>query len=129
MSTNEALSGTDTPSDTAAERSRTWWVAGLALLVLVIVVLVGAVLVAQRLRPHVGIEPVPAARSTSVATSVPQPTAGAAAAGATSIPTSAATTTQPGLALANSPLEKEIEEAYLRYWDVLKQAYLNLDTS
>ena len=31
--------------------------------------------------------------------------------------------------MATSPLEREIEDAYLRYWDVLKQAYLNLDTS
>jgi len=31
--------------------------------------------------------------------------------------------------VATSPLEREIEAAYLHYWDVLAQAYLDTDTS
>lgn len=34
-----------------------------------------------------------------------------------------------GLRLADSPLEREVQAAYLRYWDVLTEANLSLDTS
>src|SRR5437588_649952 len=34
-----------------------------------------------------------------------------------------------GFRVATSPLEQEIEQAYLHYWDVRTAAYLSLDTS
>ncbi len=131
MSSEGTLNAGDAVMENMNEPSRPWWPVGLALLGLVVVLLVGAVLVARQLRPQVGVEPVPqtpvAAQPTSAAPAAPAATAAVAAAPAAgTAPTTAAL---PGVRTGTSPLEREIEDAYLRYWDVLKQAYLSLDPS
>lgn len=50
-------------------------------------------------------------------------------AGAAPIATVGTAGAPPGVRVATTPLEREVEDAYLRYWDVLKLAYLTLDTS
>ncbi len=118
-----------------SQRGRAFWPVGLGLLGLVAVFLVGAFLMGDQLRPRAGVEPVPAVAGSAkpsqgqVALQQPaaQPTAAPAATAA--VPSLGVPIGQVGLGAANSPLEREIEDAYLHYWDVRAQAYLNLDTS
>lgn len=131
MSSEGTLNAGDAVMENMNEPSRPWWPVGLALLGLVVVLLVGAVLVARQLRPQVGVEPVPqtpaAVQPTSAARAAPAATAAVVA-----VPTAATAATSaalPGVRIGTSALEREIEDAYLRYWEVLKQAYLSLDTS
>jgi hypothetical protein len=133
MSPGERLSGTDTGSEAGASPRRPYWVVGLTLLGAIVLVLVGAVLLDRQFRPPVGREPTggtqAVARSTTAPmTSVP-PTAAASSTLPAATPATAASRAAPALRVASSPLEREIEAAYLRYWDVLRQAYLNLDGS
>lgn len=103
-------------SEVRMESGRRFWVVGLALLAAVTVLLAGAFVLNDRLRPQVGTRPVPTNEvASSKATSV------AAPALATSSPAS--------LPVANSPLEREIEAAYLRFWEVRSEAFLNQDTT
>ena len=99
-----------------------FWKVGLALLALIVVLIGGAFLLNQRLRPRVGIEPAP----TAVARTEVTPAPAKSAPGPASTPTA---TLPGGLRVRSSPLEREIEAAYLHYWDVLAQAYLDLDAS
>lgn len=130
MSSEGTLNVRDAVVENVDEPRRPWWPVGLALLGLVVVLLVGAVLIGRQLRPSVGVEPAPqasaAVQPTSPAAAVAVATPAAAAPTAVSGATSAV---PPGVRIASSPLEREVEDAYLRYWDVLKQAYLSLDTS
>jgi cell division septation protein DedD len=121
------------------------------LLGLVVAVVGGAFYLDGQLRPSVGIEP---AAVTALATEVTRPPAAASQPTATTVPTaaSAAPTTVPpatatpaaadktaaqatASALPSSPgdlftpLEKEIIDAYLRYWDVRIGAYYEADPS
>ncbi|MFN8472784.1 MAG: hypothetical protein U0822_11395 [Anaerolineae bacterium] len=121
------------PEDVANERpaeKQSWrpayWMVGAGIIGLVILLVAISLLLDRRFRPTVGTEPV----ATSLAVVQPtqpalvMPTSvspGAAAAATVTIP--------PGVRVASGPLEREIEAGYLRYWDVLIQAYLNLDTS
>jgi len=134
MSPDEILGETQAGADVSTEPRRPYWAVGLVLLAVVIVVLAAAFLLDRQLRPRVGIEPSPTmpvlAQASTPPTVAPSPTLPAAAtptARAAATPMVAASPT--ALRVANSSLEREIEEAYLRYWDVLTQAYLNLDTS
>ncbi len=121
---------------TGPAHRRPYWVVGLALLGMVAVLLAVAFLVGNHLRPRVGVESAPAVARATRPTEVPAgylpPTAEPAVKSATAtVPVASPTSTgaPTGVSVANSPLEREIEAGYLRYWDVLSQAYLNLDTS
>lgn len=122
--TNEANS--DTGPD--PERRRPFWVAGLALLGLVVAMLVGAFLLDQQLRPGVGIEPtsaVPAAgKATDTTQAGRQPTSPAAG-----ISTPVITATQAGGGAATPSGAQEVEQAYLKYWEVYSEAMYTLRTS
>lgn len=125
----------ETSSDTGATpvRRQPFWVVGLALLGLVVVLLVVAFLMDRQLRPRAGLEAAPTELA-AITTTTPaggrspfeQPTITPIA----NVAVFPIATARPSnMTVANSPLEREIEEAYYRYWDVLRQAYLNLDTS
>ena len=124
----------DLPENTEPGGRRPYWVVGLALLGLVVVLLVGAFLLERQSRPQVGIESPPAVTGTTSAQAAGggvQPTTQPAVA-PPATPVSASPTaveTVGGLRVANSPLEREIEAAYLHYWDVRSQAFLDLDTT
>ncbi|MHB1131014.1 MAG: hypothetical protein ACYC4L_01360 [Chloroflexota bacterium] len=98
------------------QSGRRFWMIGLALLGVVAVTLVGAFVLDDLFKPKVDTVPV----STSVAASNT----------ATPVAAPTSTTTDPSdLQVAKSPLEREIEAAYLRYWEVRAEAFLNQDTS
>src|SRR5579883_2360794 len=122
----------DTGTEATSDPRRPWWPVGLVLLGLVAVVLVGAVLLDRRFRPRVGVEPAPSVPAAAQMRSVaPSPTALTTASptvgGIGAAPT--ATATPPGVRVATSPLEREIEDAYYRSLQVYSDALLNLDTS
>jgi hypothetical protein len=131
MNSAGTINAGDAAMDKMNEPSRPWWPVGLALLGLVGALLIGGVLVARQLRPPIGVEPAPqaapVAQPTSAAPAVPAVTAVVGAA-----PTSASGATSvslPGVRVASSPLEAEVEDAYYRYLQVYADAVLNLDTS
>ena len=63
-------------------------------------------------------------------TSTPTISSTASATSSSSSPAASATVQlPPGVHIASSPLEQEIEAAYLHYWQVRSEALLNLDTS
>ncbi len=98
------------------ESGHRFWVVGFALLAAMLVLLVAALFLNDRLRPRVE--------------TVPPATSAAAGPLATAISTPALATASPSsLPVGTSPLEREIEAAYLRYWEVRSRAYLNLDPS
>jgi hypothetical protein len=132
MSPDETLGETQAGAEVSTAPRRPYWAVGLVLLAVVIAVLAAAFLLDRQLRPRVGIEatattPALAQASTSP-TAAPSPTAPAAAtltAQAAAVPTVVASPT--GLPVASSPLEREIEQAYLKYWDIRSEALYNLD--
>lgn len=112
---------------------------GAALLGVVLVLLGAAFFLNSRLRPPTTLEAVPSiagTRATRVTPTVVPTTAplGVTVPGVSTPPLTTSTavlTTQvpPGVRVASSPLEREIEDAYLHYWQVRSDALLNLDTS
>ena len=92
---------------------RPFWLIGSILLGFVLLVLAAAFLLDRQFRAPVGTQ-------TAVA-----PAAGASA-GATSQGQAAAVQV-PWQRIARTPLEREVEEAYARYWQVRAQAYLDLN--
>lgn len=128
MAENETLS--DPSTGTEDEQRRPFWVVGLALLGFVIVVLASAFLLDRQLRPRVGIEPAPATSAIAAPTLTANrsPTAGATPAAQ---PTSVipVATAFSGVRTSDSVQAREIEEAYLRYWNILVQGYLTLDST
>jgi hypothetical protein len=97
---------------------RPYWLIGSALLGVVLLLLAAAFLLDRQFRPRVGIESAPAAGSTATGNQATAPGASAVASVAV-----------PWQRIGTTPLEREIEEAYARYWEVRSQAYLTLDTS
>lgn len=132
---DEPIPGMD--SSRGDRQNRSQGRVGLTLLGLVVALLAGGFLLNLQLRPSVGIEPAsPASATTGVTTAGPghsEAVVGAAAAStakaAALAPTPEASLSQPQPLVADSPLGREIEAAYLRYWDVRADALLNLDTS
>ncbi|MPZ16150.1 MAG: hypothetical protein GEU73_17330 [Chloroflexi bacterium] len=92
---------------------RPYWVVGLALLGLVMVMLAIAFVADRQLRPRLSVDPAPTPSLAAAATS----------------PAAAGTSNPANGSSSPLSLEQEIEEAYLRYWDVYSEALLNLDTS
>lgn len=113
-------------------RRRPFWVVGLALLILVVAILGGAFYLNGRLRPSVGVEPVP-----------PSPSAGefgfatASPAFAQRTPTSSTVTPPAQVEAPSSTVvatetvvagsKVAVANAYLHYWDVYDGALLSLD--
>lgn len=128
MSPNETLR--DPSAETEDEQRRPFWAVGLALLGFVIVVLAGGFVLDRQLRPRVGIEPAPATAPAGVATAVRTESTAGPASSATSVPAVASgDAVLPKVRVANSPLEREVEEVYFRYLQIYSHAVLNLDTS
>jgi hypothetical protein len=98
----------------------------LGLLGAVALLLVGGFFAVSQLRSTVGTRPAP---SVAAPASPAVPPAVAAPVVASPAPVTAAASAAPSLPVATDPLTLEIEQAYLHYWDVRTQAYLNLDTS
>jgi hypothetical protein len=98
--------------------ARRWpsWAVGLALFALVLVILVGAFLLNDRLKPKVGTETVASPVTSNAAMAIPSPTT--TAAGALPI-----ATFNPSFTKAT------VIQAYLHYWDVYSSALVTLDPS
>lgn len=120
-----------------AAPARSPWLVAAGVLGVVVLGLVLAFALDRRFRPTVAVEPT---RPVAVMVPTAAPRAqgpGGATAAATGAVLSLAATPRPGLTptlpgglrLADSPLEREVEAAYLHYWDVRTQAFLNLDSS
>jgi hypothetical protein len=97
----------------------------LGLLMGVAVVLAGGLYAVRQFGSSVGTRPAP---SIAAPASPAAPPVVAAPAVAVS-PAASAAASPSSLPIATDPLTLEIEQAYLHYWDVRTQAYLNLDTS
>lgn len=114
---------------TEGQPRRPYWLVGLVLLALVVAMLVGAFILDKQLRPQVGIEGSPAATIQQV-TAVPaggpttQSQAEATAVNAAPVAGSSGDATKNTV-----PPEREVEQAYLKYWDVYAEAMLTLDTT
>ncbi len=125
----------DMRPETETERSRRpFWIVAVALLAIVLVGLLGAYGLDRRFRTPVGVEPASQGNASQANAPQTQPTALPAAQPTPAVavvrPTDGITPTLPaGLRLADSPLEREIEAAYLHYWQVRTDAFLNLDMS
>jgi len=98
--------------------ARRWpsWAVGLALFALVLVILVGAFLLNDRLKPKVGTETVATAVTTPRATAIPSviPSVGGAI---------------PAATLDPNGEKAAVVQAYLHYWDVYSNALVTLDAS
>ncbi len=143
MGPDDTLNQETLRTNLGREHRRPYWLIGLALLGLVVILLAGAFLLDRQLRPRVGIESPPAVatavRPTSVPVAIVPPTMPVTPVAATAqpAPVSTATTaagapatqTPGGPRVATSPLEQEIEAAYQNYLRVYSEAVLNLDTN
>jgi hypothetical protein len=87
---------------------RSYWLAGSALLLVVVLLLAGAFLLDRQFRPRVGIE-----------------TGSGVATGAITAP-SRTITTEAEIGQLATPLERELAAAYLRYWEVYAHAVESL---
>ncbi len=98
--------------------ARGWptWAVGLALFALVLVILVGAFFLNDRLKPQVGTEPVATAVTSAQATAIPS-----------LIPTVAGAI--PAATLDPNAMRAVVIQAYLHYWDVYGQSARAGDTS
>ena len=138
MTMDENAAPRSTKSTPGSANGMPFWAVGAILFGVVLVILVAAFYLNNRLRPPTTIE-----ANSSVATApsasvppTPIPTTAPASAAAPAVATSAPTTTAgptiavpSGVRVAQSPEEREIEAAYLHYWQVRSAALLNLDTS
>lgn len=118
-------------------RKLSLWLVAAGILGVVLLGLLGAFALDRRFRQTVTVEP-PRPLAALVPTSASPTQTPVATPGVTTTPvSSSAATPMPGitptlpggLRLADSPLEREVQAAYLRYWDVLTEANLSLDTS
>jgi hypothetical protein len=137
MNQEESMNANKMRDNVAPERHvatptrRSHWVVGVALLVSVALVLGGAVLLNQRLRPAVGTLPAPIAHAQEksrytfvLGRQVLQ-----------QLPTDAEPVVAPSPQASPDPIDvdlallEEVESAYSTYWDVRTEAALNLDVS
>lgn len=141
----ERLSDIRDGNATGAPLQRSYWPVALALLGLVVAMLGAAFILNRQLRPPVGIQPTsgsaPPARveiPSSVVTAttvienptpVTQATAQLGAAASPPAETSVPTTGPVGLSTPELTDQQVVEQAYLRYWEVYREALLQLDTS
>lgn len=107
-------------------RPRSYIAVAGALLLGLAVLLGGGFLFDRQFRPRVGIETPDAATGAAATVAASPTTAPAAAAAPTTAPPPRPT---PWPRVGRTALEREVEEAYARYWMVLVQAYYTLDTS
>lgn len=114
------------PSGSAGPSMRFSVLVAVGLLLGVAVLLAGGLFAVRELRSTVGTRPAPlvAAQASPAAPPAVAPPVVALPASAPAAPSAA-----PSLPVATDPLTLEIEQAYLHYWDIRTQAYLNLDTS
>lgn len=106
--------------ETSAQRP--FWVVGLPLLGLLLVILTGAFALNRQFQPRVGIEPIPTAAAT------PRPTAQALLVATATISAPTVTVVSSQLP-TQTPTQREVEAAYQKYLDVYAQAVADLDTS
>ena len=143
MKADELNDLTSSPAAEVQARRPYWWI-GLGLLALVLAVLGAAFFLDRQLRPRVGMEsapvgtpsvPTPTLMETATKVSETpvvaiQATASPQSVGAGSPVVSQApslVTVSPPIAEPSTP--QAVEQAYLRYWDVYREALLHLDTS
>lgn len=107
-------------------RPRSYVAVASALLLGLVVLLGGGFLFDRQFRPRVGIETPDAATGATATIAAPPTTTAPAAAAPTIAPPPRPT---PWPRVGRTALEREVEEAYARYWMVLVQAYYTLDTS
>lgn len=139
MESENALQGSPAEGHMEAQRPPRFWLVGLVMFGLIVVILVGAFLLNRQFRPRVGIEPVatPVTSSQVQARAAPsvatQPTVHPVTSPTVAATPSAAPTPAPsGVAPAAKPtadpaLVKEVEKAYLKYWEVYGEAMNTLD--
>ena len=134
MEAKDALRAGATRVSAGPERGRRYWLVGLGILALLAVVFLGAFLADRQFRPGVGIQPALTAVPEG-STQTPAGAYGSATSQPTATPTIVAvvapsgTPSPGGMRVADSPLEMEIEAAYLKYLQVYSDAVANLDTS
>ncbi len=142
MKGERVLEGSPVEGQVGSQPRPRFWLIGLVMFGIIVVILVGAFLLNRQFRPRVGIEPVATplassqaqARATPVVavqpTAQPSPTAPAASTPTivpiTQAPSGAAPVAKP---TADPAVAKEVEQAYLKYWQVYGDALLSLDTS
>jgi hypothetical protein len=111
-------SADEAPSPEGQSMARGWpsWAVELALFALVLVILVGAFFLNDRLKPKVGTEPVSTAVTSTRATAISSlsPTVAGAV---------------PATTLDPNGEKAAVVEAYLHYWDVYTSALISLDSS
>ena len=115
--------------DPGASVVRHWLLLAGGLLLAVLALLTGGYYAAQHFRGSVGTQPAPSVAAPASPAQSPALAASVAPAPVASTAPSAVASASPSLRVATDPLSLEIEQAYLHYWDVRTQAYLNLDTS
>ncbi len=142
MKGERVLEGSPVEGQVDSQPRPRFWLIGLVMFGIIVVILVGAFLLNRQFRPRVGIEPVatPLASSQAQTTATPvvatQPTAQPSPSPtAASTPTIVPITQAPSGAApvpkptADPAVVKEVEQAYLKYWQVYGDALLNLDTT
>lgn len=121
-------------------RVRRYGLAAAGIVLVVAAVVAGAIRLDRQLRPPVQTVAVTGTAAASVAPRPASPQVAAdvvgnvtavssSAASSSAASASAAPSLPSGVSVASSPLEREIEAAFLHYWDVRSQALLNLDGS
>jgi hypothetical protein len=117
MGNLEAMNGrAREQSESGANGARRYWPVAVGLTFLVFLVLAAAFLLDRRFRPSVATQPLPIVE--------PASRGGTAVAQA---PATNAAITLPWARVGVTPLEREIEDAYARYWQVRTEAHLTLN--
>ena len=120
MSGGRQPGGTGPQADDS--RGRPYWLVGIVILGVLVVVLGGGLALDRTLRPRVGIEPL-------TGSGIQPETPGRPSEATQPGEVVGALTRTPVLEDGNRSPERAVEEAYLRYWDVYTGALLNLDVS
>jgi hypothetical protein len=117
MVRDESVNQAETKPPVETEQQVRWSYrkVGLALFLLIVVAVGGTIVLDRQLKPRTSIEPAPVAQTTPAPAGAPTPPSGGEA--------------PPVVNMPSDPLEREIVEAYLHYWEVRIQAYYSLDAS